>query len=78
MGQRLNIIVVAEGAIDHDGKSITSESIKEVKFPSFDGVVCMALGVGKVSVLHQSMYVIDNFLFSVRFDYELALKIFLI
>jgi hypothetical protein len=30
MGQRLNIIVVAEGAIDCDGQVITPDSVKEV------------------------------------------------
>jgi len=29
-GQRLNIIVLAEGAVDHDGNVITAESLKEV------------------------------------------------
>ncbi|KAI5753566.1 hypothetical protein M8J77_001378 [Diaphorina citri] len=29
-GQRLNIIIVAEGAIDRDGKPITAEKVKEV------------------------------------------------
>lgn len=32
MGQRLNIIVLAEGAIDQDGKPITSDAVREVKF----------------------------------------------
>ena len=31
MGQRLNIIVLAEGAIDSEGKPITSDSVREVK-----------------------------------------------
>lgn len=31
MGQRLNIIVLAEGAIDSDGKPITSESVRAVR-----------------------------------------------
>lgn len=30
-GSRLNIIIVAEGAIDVDGKAITSEDIKNVR-----------------------------------------------
>lgn len=30
MGQRLNIIIVAEGAIDMDGKAITADSVREV------------------------------------------------
>lgn len=30
MGQRLNIIIVAEGAIDRNGKPITAEIIKKV------------------------------------------------
>jgi len=30
MGQRLNIIIVAEGAIDSEGKSITPDSIQAV------------------------------------------------
>lgn len=29
-GQRLNIIIVAEGAIDRDGKPITADMVKEV------------------------------------------------
>jgi len=29
-GQRLNIIVLAEGAVDLDGNLITAESVKEV------------------------------------------------
>lgn len=29
-GQRLNIIIVAEGAIDRDGRQITSEQIRKV------------------------------------------------
>lgn len=29
-GQRLNIIIVAEGAIDRDGKPITAEKVKDV------------------------------------------------
>ena len=32
MGQRLNIIIVAEGAIDKEGKAITPDLVKEVKF----------------------------------------------
>jgi hypothetical protein len=31
MGQRLNIIVLAEGAIDTEGKPITSDFVREVK-----------------------------------------------
>ena len=31
MGQRLNIIIVAEGAIDKEGKAITPDYIKEVR-----------------------------------------------
>ena len=31
MGQRLNIIIVAEGAIDKQGKAITPDLVKEVK-----------------------------------------------
>jgi hypothetical protein len=30
MGQRLNIIVIAEGAIDSEGRPISSDSIREV------------------------------------------------
>lgn len=30
VGQRLNIIIVSEGAIDRDGKAITSDEIKQV------------------------------------------------
>ena len=30
MGQRLNIIIVAEGAIDHEGKIITPDYVKDV------------------------------------------------
>ena len=30
MGQRLNIILIAEGAIDTDGKSITADQVKNV------------------------------------------------
>lgn len=30
MGQRLNIIIVAEGAIDKDGKAITCDLVKDV------------------------------------------------
>jgi len=29
-GQRLNIIIVAEGAVDREGKAITAEDIKNV------------------------------------------------
>ncbi len=32
MGQRLNIIVIAEGAIDSEGKPIKSDDVREVKF----------------------------------------------
>jgi len=35
MGQRLNIIVLAEGAIDSDGNAITSENVREVKYFCF-------------------------------------------
>jgi hypothetical protein len=35
MGQRLNIIVLAEGAIDSEGKPITSNDVREVKFLFF-------------------------------------------
>jgi len=38
MGQRLNIIVVAEGAVDSDGKPIKSDDIRQVKYPIF---VCL-------------------------------------
>jgi len=31
MGQRLNIIIVAEGAIDSDGNKITPDYIKDVR-----------------------------------------------
>lgn len=30
MGQRLNIIIVSEGAIDQEGQAITSEGVKKV------------------------------------------------
>jgi hypothetical protein len=30
MGQRLNIIVLAEGAIDCEGRPITSDDVREV------------------------------------------------
>ena len=30
MGQRLNIIIVAEGAIDQEGKAITADDVKKV------------------------------------------------
>jgi len=30
MGQRLNIIIVAEGAIDSEGKAITPDFIRDV------------------------------------------------
>jgi len=30
LGQRLNIIIVAEGAIDQDGKIITPDYVKDV------------------------------------------------
>ena len=32
LGQRLNIIIVAEGAIDQDGKIITPDYVKDVSF----------------------------------------------
>lgn len=32
MGQRLNIIVLAEGAIDSEGRPISSDSIREVNY----------------------------------------------
>ena len=35
MGQRLNIIIVAEGAIDKDGKAITPDLVKEVIYIIF-------------------------------------------
>jgi hypothetical protein len=35
MGQRLNIIVLAEGAIDSEGKAITSEDVRQVKYLCF-------------------------------------------
>lgn len=31
-GHRLNIIIVAEGAIDKDGNAITADHVKKVKF----------------------------------------------
>jgi len=31
MGQRLNIIVLAEGAIDSEGQPISSDSVREVR-----------------------------------------------
>ena len=31
MGQRLNIIVLAEGAIDSEGKPIKSDDVREVR-----------------------------------------------
>ena len=31
MGQRLNIIVLAEGAIDTEGRPITCDAVKDVK-----------------------------------------------
>lgn len=31
MGQRLNIIIVAEGAIDQQGEVITAEGVKKVR-----------------------------------------------
>ena len=34
MGQRLNIIIVAEGAIDADGQIITPDHVKDVSTPS--------------------------------------------
>jgi len=35
MGQRLNIIIVAEGAIDTDGNSITADAVREVNLYVF-------------------------------------------
>lgn len=32
MGQRLNVVVLAEGAIDSEGRPITSDAVREVKF----------------------------------------------
>ena len=34
IGQRLNIIIVAEGAIDMEGKPITANDIRDVSVPS--------------------------------------------
>ena len=31
MGQRLNIIIVAEGAVDMDSNPITAEAVRQVK-----------------------------------------------
>jgi len=31
MGQRLNIIILAEGAIDSEGRPITCDAVKDVK-----------------------------------------------
>ena len=41
MGQRLNIIVLAEGAVDTEGKPIKSDAVREVKFtpPKYDHLV---------------------------------------
>lgn len=33
-GQRLNIIIVSEGAIDREGNPITAEMIRQVQSPS--------------------------------------------
>lgn len=33
MGQRLNIILVAEGAIDRKGNAITADMVKKVQIP---------------------------------------------
>lgn len=38
-GSRLNIIIVAEGAIDKNGKSISSEDIKNVSMDGARGAV---------------------------------------
>jgi hypothetical protein len=35
MGQRLNIIIIAEGAIDSDGKKITPDDVKNVRISAF-------------------------------------------
>jgi hypothetical protein len=32
MGQRLNVVVLAEGAIDSEGQPITSDAVRDVKF----------------------------------------------
>jgi hypothetical protein len=37
MGQRLNIIIIAEGAIDSDGKNITPDYLKDVSVKLFSG-----------------------------------------
>ena len=37
-GQRLNVIIVAEGAIDQDGKIITPDYVKDVSFQLSSGV----------------------------------------
>jgi len=40
LGQRLNIIIVAEGAIDQDGKIITSDYVKDVSI-SYPDIQCV-------------------------------------
>ncbi len=40
LGQRLNIIIVAEGAIDMDGNKITCDMIKDVSIATKDNRSC--------------------------------------
>jgi len=50
MGQRLNIIIIAEGAIDSDGKSITPDCVKNVS-AQYDVVVAWSI----IIVLYSTM-----------------------
>lgn len=43
MGQRLNILVLAEGAIDSEGNPITSDSVRQVKLDIFSFFVSNSL-----------------------------------
>jgi len=47
LGQRLNIIIVAEGAIDQDGKIITSDYVKDVSIH----IQCLVMWTLCVAVL---------------------------
>lgn len=53
-GSRLNIIIVAEGAIDKNGKSISSEDIKNVSMDGARGAVTPYQPQAPSSVLSES------------------------
>ena len=59
LGQRLNIIIVAEGALDQNGKQITPTQIKDVSYVLFSYYCLVVLSIFIISLIYYSFYLLS-------------------